>query len=145
MVHNQKSTQKKPGKLEQYMTRIMDEHSEYDNWIEYQPAAAGKIVKRYWENEFEDYHPTFIRVPKSKLIRASRTIRGMNNGRILFVRGKWLKDFMKQAVKFPSEKIIADDETTHDDRVDSVSLLHEGLYPQTKPTVLRKRNRRRRN
>ena len=37
----------------------------------------------------------------------------MNNGRILFVRGKWLKDFMKQAVKFPSEKIIADDETTH--------------------------------
>ena len=52
---------------------------------------------------------------------------------------------MKQAVKFPSEKIIADDETTHDDRVDSVSLLHEGLYPQTKPTVLRKRNRRRRN
>lgn len=33
---------------------------------------------------------------------------------------------MKQAVKFPSEKIIADDETTHDDRVDSVSLLHEG-------------------
>lgn len=145
VVHNQKSTQKKPGKLEQYMTRIMDEHSEYDNWIEYQPAAAGKIVKRYWENEFEDYHPTFIRVPKSKLIRASRTIRGMNNGRILFVRGKWLKDFMKQAVKFPSEKIIADDETTHDDRVDSVSLLHEGLYPQTKPTVLRKRNRRRRN
>lgn len=139
VVHNQDSTQKRPGKLENHMMRIMDKHYEYDNWIEQQPAAAGKIVKNYWKNEFMDYSPTFIRVPKSKMIRASRSVRGINRGKLLFVKGKWLKHFMKQAVKFPTEKVVVDDETTHDDRVDSVSLLHEGLYPQIRKTHLNKR------
>lgn len=142
VIHNQDSTQKTPGKLESKMMQVMDRYYEYDNWIERQPAAAGKIVANYWKKEFQDYHPTFIPVPKSKLIRASRTVRGMNKGKILFVRGKWLKEFKKQAVKFPTEKVIANDESTHDDRVDSVTLLHEGLYPQKPRTQLRKRKRR---
>ena len=120
----------------------MDRYYEYDNWIEQQPAAAGKIVKNYWKKEFKEYHPTFIPVPKSKLIRASRMVRGMNKGKILFVRGKWMKMFRKQAVKFPTDKVIANDESTHDDRVDSVTLLHEGLYPQSLKTQLRRRRRR---
>ena len=124
------------------MMQIMDRYYDYDNWIEEQPAAAGKLVKRYWKREFQDYHPTFIPVPKSKIIRASRMVRGMNKGKILFVKGKWLKMFKKQAVKFPVDKVVVDDESTHDDRVDSVTLLHEGLYPQTIKTKLRKRKRR---
>ena len=138
-IHNQDSTQKRPGKLENKMMTIMDRYWEYDNWIEQQPAAAGKLLKSYWQNEFKEYHPTFIKVPKSKLLRASRTVRGINKGKILFVKGKWLKKFIKQAMKFPTEKVVVDDESTHDDRVDSVSLLHEGLYPQTHRTILRKR------
>lgn len=141
-VHNQDSTKKSPGKLEQKMMQVMDRYYEYDNWIEQQPAAAGKVAANYWKKEFQEYHPTFIDVPKSKLIRASRMVRGMNKGKILFVRGKWLKMFKKQAVKFPTDKVIADDESTHDDRVDSVTLLHEGLYPQKPKTQLRKRRRR---
>ena len=140
-VYNQDSTKKSPGKLENYMMRIMDKHYDHENWIEQQPAAAGKIVKNYWQGVFKDYHPKFIPVPKSKLIRASRMVQGMNKGKILFVKGKWLKMFKKQAVKFPTEKVIANDESTHDDRVDSVTLLHEGLYPQISGAVLRKRKR----
>jgi len=142
VVENQNSTKKSPGKLESKMMQIMDRYYDYDNWIEEQPAAAGKLVKRYWKREFQDYHPTFIPVPKSKIIRASRMVRGMNKGKILFVKGKWLKMFKKQAVKFPVDKVVVDDESTHDDRVDSVTLLHEGLYPQTIKTKLRKRKRR---
>ena len=63
----------------------------------------------------------------------------MNKGNILFVKGKWLKKFKKQAVKFPVDKVIVDDESTHDDRVDSVTLLHEGLHPQKRKANLRKR------
>ena len=143
VIHDQNSTQKSPGKLEQKMMQIMDKYYQYDNWIERQPAAAGKIVANYWKKEFQDYNPTFIDVPKSKLIRASRTVRGMNKGKILFVKGKWLKNFKKQAVKFPTDKVVVDDESTHDDRVDSVTLLHEGLYPQTSRAKLRKRKGRR--
>jgi len=69
-------------------------------------------------------------------------VRGMNKGKILFVRGKWLKMFKKQAIKFPTDKVATDDETTHDDRVDSATLLHEGLYPQVLKTQLRKRRNR---
>lgn len=141
-IHNQQSMKKRPGKLEFAMKNIMDNYPHYDNWIEKQPAAAGKFLKRYWQSEFKEYNPTFIPVPKSKIQRASRTVKGIRTGKILFVKGKWLKDFKKQAVKFPSESIIADDETTHDDRVDSVTLLHEGLYPQTPKTQLRKRRKR---
>lgn len=142
VIHNQNSTKKKPGKLENKMMQVMDKYYDYDNWIEQQPSAAGKSLSRYWKKEFQDYHPTFIPVHKSKLLRASRMVRGMNKGKILFVKGKWLKDFKKQAVKFPTEKIVADDESTHDDRVDSVTLLHEGLYPQKVRANLRKRKRR---
>lgn len=120
----------------------MDKYYEYNNWIELQPGAAGKIVKNYWKKEFQEYTPDFIPVPKSKLIRASRMVRGMNKGKILFVKGKWMKMFKKQAVKFPVENVVADDETTHDDRVDSVTLLHEGLYPQIPKSTLRKRKKR---
>lgn len=141
-VYNQDSTKKSPGKLENHMMRIMDRYDDHDNWIEQQPGAAGLIVKKYWKDVFKDYNPTFIPVPKSKLIRASRMVRGMNKGKILFVKGKWMKMFRKQAVKFPAENVIADDETTHDDRVDSVTLLHEGMYPQKAKTQLRKRKRR---
>ena len=137
-IHNQDSTHKKPGKLENKMMSVMDRYHDYENWIEQQPAAAGKIVKKYWQTEFQDYNPKFIKVPKSKLIRASRTVRGMNKGKILFVRGKWMKMFKKQAIKFPQEN-STDDESTHDDRVDSVTLLHEGLYPQKRKANLRKR------
>lgn len=142
VVHDQISMKEKPGRLEAKMMGIMDRFYDYNNWIERQPAAAGKIVANYWKKEFKDYHPTFIDVPKSKLIRASRMVRGMNKGKILFVRGRWLKMFKKQAVKFPTDKVIVDDETTHDDRVDSVTLLHEGLYPQVIKTTLRQRRRR---
>ena len=141
-IYNQDSTKKSPGKLENKMMQVMDRYDDHDNWIELQPGAAGKIVADYWRKEFAMYSPYFIPVPKSKLIRASRMVRGMNKGKILFVRGKWLKMFKKQAVKFPQEKITADDETTHDDRVDSATLLHEGLYPQKTKAKLRKRKRR---
>ena len=142
VVYNQDSTKKSPGKLESHMMRIMDRYDDHDNWIELQPGAAGLIVKNYWKDVFKDYNPQFIPVPKSKIIRASRMVRGMNKGKILFVKGKWLKMFKKQAVKFPTENVVADDETTHDDRVDSVTLLHEGLYPQKAKTQLRQRRRR---
>ena len=138
-IHDQDSTRKKPGKLENKMMQVMDRYYSYDNWIEKQPGAAGKLVANYWRKEFQDYNPTFIKVPKSKIIRASRTVRGMNKGNILFVKGKWLKKFKKQAVKFPVDKVIVDDESTHDDRVDSVTLLHEGLHPQKRKANLRKR------
>ena len=141
-VHNQDSFQLKPGKLEPKMDRVMERHYGYDNWIELQPGAAGKVVKQHWNTIFRGHHPKFIPVPKSKLIRASRMVRGMNKGKILFVRGSWLKKFKKQAVKFPTDKVTADDESTHDDRVDSVTLLHEGLYPQIPKTQLRKRRKR---
>lgn len=142
VVHDQDTTKKKPGRLENKMMSIMDKYYEYNNWIELQPGAAGKIVKNYWKKEFQEYTPDFIPVPKSKLIRASRMVRGMNKGKILFVKGKWMKMFKKQAVKFPVENVVADDETTHDDRVDSVTLLHEGLYPQIPKSTLRKRKKR---
>ena len=142
-VYDQDSIKKSPGKLEDYMMKVMDENYEHRNWIEQQPAAAGKIVKNYWKSVFTDYNPKFIPVPKSKLVRASRTVRGMNKGKILFVKGKWLKMFKKQAVKFPTDKVVVDDESTHDDRVDSVTLLHEGLYPQIPKTRLRKRRKAR--
>ena len=142
VVYNQDSTKKAPGKLENKMMSVMDRYDDHDNWIELQPGAAGLIVKNYWKGVFKDYNPKFIPVPKSKLIRASRTVRGMNKGKILFVKGKWMKMFKKQAVKFPVDNVVADDETTHDDRVDSVTLLHEGLYPQKTKTELRKRKRR---
>lgn len=141
-IHDQKSVQKRPGKLESYMSNVMEAHSDYDNWIEKQPAAAGKIVKNYWAGEFKRFNPTFIPVPKSKIMRASRAVRGIKTGKILFVKGKWLKEFKKQAVKFPSDKIVVDDESTHDDRVDSVTLLHEGLYPQNRGAKLRRRKNR---
>lgn len=140
-VHNQNSTKKRPGKLEDKMRSIMDQYPDYYNWIEKQPAAAGKIVKRYWGNEFKDYNTSFIEVPKSKILRASRAVRGINRGKILFVRGKWLKDFTKQALKFPPDKIVQDDESTHDDRVDTISLLHEGMYPQKNRIKLRRRKK----
>ena len=142
VINNQDSFRLKPGKLENRMRRVMDQYYNHDNWIEYQPAASGKIVKRYWENEFAEYQPKFIKVPKSKLMRASRCVTGINKNKILFVKGKWLKTFLKQAVKFPTEKVREDDESTHDDRVDSVSLLHEGLYPQKVRTRLHKRKSR---
>lgn len=142
VVHDQNSIQKTPGRLEQEMIRVMDEHPEYNNWIERQPGAAGKIVANYWKKEFREYNPHFVPVHKSKLIRASRLVRGMNRGKILFVKGPWLKDFRKQAVRFPTEKVVVDDESTHDDRVDSVTLLYEGLYPQSSRAKLRKRKGR---
>lgn len=141
-VYNQDSTKKSPGKLESKMMSVMDRYDDHENWIELQPGAAGLIVKNYWKSVFQDYNPKFIPVPKSKLIRASRAVRGINKDKILFVKGKWLKMFKKQAVKFPVENTVADDETTHDDRVDSVTLLHEGLYPQRPKNQLRKRKRR---
>lgn len=139
VITGQDSFKKKPGKLEDKMMMIMDRYYEYENWIEKQPGSAGDLVKRYWSAEFSDYDPRFIEVQKSKLIRASRAVRGINKGKILFVRGKWLKKFIKQAVKFPSEKIVVDDESTHDDLVDTVSLLYEGLYPQQSRIKLRRR------
>lgn len=143
VITNQDSFQLKPGKLETRMSLIMNSNQEYENWIEQQPAAAGKIVKNYWEKEFKKYNPQFIKVPKSKLIRASRSVRGINKGKILFLKGNYLKKFIKQAIKFPPEH-ITDDESTHDDLVDTVSLLHEGLYPQIQPTRLHKRKAHRR-
>lgn len=142
VVQDQVSMRKRPGRLEFNMINIMDAHNDYDNWIELQPAAAGKITKRYWQREFKKYNPTFIPVPKSKIQRASRTVHGIKTGKILFVKGKWMKMFKKQAVKFPVENVVADDETTHNDRVDSVTLLHEGLYPQIPKSTLRKRKKR---
>lgn len=141
VVHGQDSTKKRPGKLELKMISVMNRYYDYENWIELQPAAAGKIAARYWRNEFKEYNTRFIEVPKSKIIRASRTVRGINRNKILFVRGGWLKKFIKQAVRFPSEKVTSDDESTHDDRVDSVSLLHEGLHPQKNKVKLRRRKR----
>ena len=48
-IHDQDSTQKTPGKLEQKMMSIMDRYYEYDNWIERQPAATCKFIARYWK------------------------------------------------------------------------------------------------
>ena len=140
-IHDQGSIKKRPGKLENAMRLVMDQHPEHYNWIEQQPAAAGKLVARYWKREFEEYNTKFIPVQKSKITRAGRTVKGINRGKILFVQGKWLKDFTKQALKFPQEKILADDESTHDDRVDTVSLLHEGMYPTHTKAKLRRRRK----
>ncbi|MCC7553982.1 MAG: terminase family protein [Methanobacteriaceae archaeon] len=141
VINGQDSFKKNPGKLEKSMKRVMDQNDDHVNWIEKQPAMAGKQLTKYWTVEFEEYNTKFIPVYKNKSIRAGRVVPKINQEKILFVKNKWLKTFIKQAVKFPSEKLISNDESTHDDRVDSVSLLVEGLYPSIPITKLRKRKR----
>lgn len=143
IVTNQKSFQANPGKLEAKMHIIMDEDTlEVEQWGEEQPAMAGKVMKNYYKNEFKEHNYSEIPPFKNKIVRASEIVKEMKKGRLWFVddpEEPYLKDFIKQAIKFPSKKKVKDDESTHMDRVDSVSLIIQGI--KMPKTVLKKRKR----
>jgi phage terminase large subunit-like protein len=137
----QTSFRLKPGPLEYKMESIMAaDPNGTEQWIERQPAAAGKIMTREWGNRFKPYNVRFIPVYKNKIQRAGKLIPKLNERELLFLKDEWLDVFKRQAVNFPNfDKLTdEDEEILHDDRVDSVSLL----YGKPK-TVLKPRKRRR--
>lgn len=141
----QESVKKLPGKLENYIHKVMglDEDEGVQQKIEFQPAAAGKIMARYWRKEFKQYKPKFVRVIKNKLVRAGKVVPCLKNAalalagknydrnipRIYFVENPkqpYLKKFTRQAVNFPTERTSdnteSDDEMFKNDRIDNLSL-----------------------
>jgi phage terminase large subunit-like protein len=129
VIRKQDSFKLLPGKLEEKMTDIFDDDGvEVEQWIEKQPAGAGKIMNRYWKKEFKGYPTKFIPVFKNKVVRAGKVVKELKGNRMFFMEdpaNPYLNIFTKQAVNFPNfEKITEeDDESKHDDRVDSVSLF----------------------
>ncbi|OPX61209.1 MAG: Terminase-like family protein [Methanobacterium sp. PtaB.Bin024] len=142
VVRKQSTFRLNPGPLEGRMSSIMEEDgSEVEQLIEKQPAAAGKIVDRYWKELFVDYNVKFIPVFKNKVVRAGKLVHRLKDNRLYFVedsQNPYLDILKKQAVNFPNfDKLTYDDpESLHDDRIDSLSLL---TYERT---VLRPRRRR---
>ncbi len=135
VVVKQESFKKLPGHLEKRMKVTMAvDGLEVEQWIEHQPAAAGDIVDYHWLNEFNDYNVTMVPVFKNKVIRAGRLVPRINEGKLLFLddpKNPYLDIFTKQAINFPNfDKIKEDDEETkHDDRIDSLSLIINKLHP----------------
>jgi phage terminase large subunit-like protein len=135
VVTRQESFKKLPGHLEKRMKLTMTvDGLEVEQWIEHQPAAAGDIVDYHWLNEFDDYNVTMVPVFKNKVIRAGRLVPRINEEKLLFLddpKTPYLDIFTKQAINFPNfDKIKEDDEETkHDDRIDSLSLIINKLHP----------------
>mgnify|MGYP005838528075 CR=1 FL=1 len=150
----QQSFKALPGKLENRLHNIFSQnHDEgVQTFIEYQPAAAGKIMARYWNKEFKKYGVKFIPVFKNKIIRAGKVVPLLKNAglpqpnpkkhRLYFVEDqqhKWIEKFTRQAVNFPSELSSdvtdGDPESFNDDRVDNMSLYAQII--KSKPKKIR--------
>lgn len=150
----QESFKKLPGKLENKLHGIFSQNQDegVQTFIEYQPAAAGKIMARYWNKEFKQYNVKFIPVFKNKIIRAGRVVPLLKNAalpqpdvkkhRLYFVEDptdRWVEKFTRQAVNFPSElssdETEGDPESFNDDRVDTMSLYAQIIT--VKPSKIR--------
>lgn len=129
VVKKQQSFKLKPGKLEAKMAAVMAEDGEHvEQWVEHQPAAAGDIVDFHWAEYFKDYNVTFMPVYKNKVVRAGKIVPELKRRELLFLEDKdmpYLKMFTKQAIGFPNfdKRIDDDDESLHDDRIDTISAL----------------------
>jgi phage terminase large subunit-like protein len=142
-----------PGRLEpkihEIMGRDMDEGIE--QFIEFQPAAAGKILAYDWSKEYADYNPQFVRVFKNKVMRAGKVVPLLKNAglknplqdipRLYFLENP-LNPFMKklkaQMVNFPNDSIdetVDDMEQFANDRIDNLSLFTQIIT--TKERVIR--------
>lgn len=142
IVREQISFKLEPGKLEARMHQIMDrDGDEVSQWIELQPAAAGKIVNRYWYEEFKEHKTKFIPVFKNKVIRAGRVVPRLKTDRLYFVEDEvnpYKRIFTRQAINFPNfdKKDEETEEEMHDDRIDSLSLPIFNLHqPKTRLRV----------
>lgn len=127
IVTDQISFRLKPGPLEIKMETVMASDPDgTEQWIERQPAAAGKILDREWLQRFHEYHPRFIPVYKNKVARAGKLVPKLKTKELLFLEGPWLEVFKRQAVNFPNFDRLTDEdeEARHDDRIDSVSLKY---------------------
>jgi phage terminase large subunit-like protein len=142
IVRSQNSFRELPGKLEQRMKAVMEaDGGEVEQWIEHQPAAAGNIVDKYWKDEFDNFNIKIIPVFRNKVVRAGLLVPRLHNKKLLFledVKSPYLDVLTGQMVRFPMSS-HTDDEVTHDDRIDSLSLI---VYNLRKKTVLRPRPRR---
>jgi phage terminase large subunit-like protein len=142
IVKKQEAFRELPGKLEQRMRMIMQsDGSEVEQWIEHQPAAAGNIVDNYWREEFKDFNIKIIPVFRNKVVRAGVLVPRLRSKKLLFLEDKvspYLPVFTGQAVRFPVSS-HTDDECTHDDRIDSLSLI---IYNLRHKTALKPRRRR---
>jgi phage terminase large subunit-like protein len=142
IVRKQDAFKELPGKLEQRMRMVMQsDGSEVEQWIEHQPAAAGNILDTYWREEFKDFNIKIIPVFRNKMVRAGVLVPRLRNKKLLFLEDSvspYLSVFTGQAVRFPSNS-HTDDEVTHDDRIDSLSLI---IYNLRHKTVLKPRRRR---
>lgn len=144
IVTQQISTRKKPGPLQRWMKMVMArDGEEVEQRIEHQPAAAGDHLDYYFEADFQDYNCSFVPVRKNKVLRAGKLVPGIRNGAyfrkhltlpdsedgiLLFYEDQenpYLSIFKGQAVNFPNFKRLSDEdeESEHDDRLDSVSLI----------------------
>lgn len=144
IVTKQESFKLRPGKLQEQMKLIMAmDGLEVEQRIEHQPAAAGDHLDYYFEDDFRGYNCTFIPVSKNKVLRAGKLVPELKNGAyfiennelndnkngtLLFLEDSaqpWLNIFTKQAVGFPNfdVKISDEEESLHDDRIDTVSLI----------------------
>lgn len=126
IVKKQEAFRELPGKLEQRMRMTMQSDGvEVEQWIEHQPAAAGNIVDNYWREEFKEFNIKIIPVFRNKVIRAGVLVPRLRSKKLLFLEDKvspYLQVFTGQAVRFPVSN-HTDDEITHDDRIDSLSLI----------------------
>lgn len=133
VVTDQRSTKKLPGAVEEWMHTIMtDDGPEVEQLVETQPAGAGKLLRRYWNQEFSDYNTSWEPAFKNKVIRAGKVVKEINTERLCFLENEtypYLDIFKKQAVNFPYFKKLKDDdpETLHSDRVDSLSIIVQHL------------------
>lgn len=135
IVTEQESFKLKPGRLEDRMRQTMERDGpEVEQWIEKQPAAAGKLLARYWKKEFEDYKPKMIAPHKTKVTRAGKLVPYLKRLELLFLEGDYIGPFFDQCVNFPVyNKLTADDpEALHDDRIDTVSMIINRLEKKTK-------------
>lgn len=120
----------KPGPLEERMETVMAvDGPEVEQWIERQPAAAGKIVESHWTTRFTGYNVVFVPVFKNKVVRAGKLIPKMKDRKLLFVEdphNPYMDVLIKQGINFPNfNKVGLDDpESVHDDRIDTLSLLY---------------------
>jgi len=139
VVKKQQSFKLKPGRLEAKMAAIMAEDGDQvEQWVEHQPAAAGDIVDFHWAEYFKEYNVTFMPVYKNKVVRAGKIIPELKKKELFFLEDSekpYLKIFTKQAIGFPNfdKRIDDDDESLHDDRIDTVSALYVPPKPDRIP------------
>ena len=83
--------------------------------MEQEPGSNGKILMDYYtRNVFLGYDFKGVRSTGSKTDRAKPLSSAAENGNLVLVDGPWVRDFVNQAVSFPTKG-------AHDDMVDSAS------------------------